>query len=493
MNVFSPGYESRIDELCAQYVAPHKDNRRLIGWFLDNELPWFGDFGWRSDPHRSLLDLMLQLPAADPNRQAAVAFLRTSYGDFADFSREWQTSAKSWDELAAGGVPRAQRKIADQVKQRWAGEVAERFFTVCCAAVRKHDPNHLILGTRFAGNAPGPVIAACARHCDVVSINHYAKDGSVDAAWWDRLYALAQKPILVTEFSWRATDNRSGNRNSLGADVTVPTQRDRASRYEKFVSQIMARPYVLGMHWFEWADEPENGRYDGEDCNYGLVDWQDNAYEELVAMTRQTNSALTAPELRSGPLPTSSDRDGLQWNTTALVSLPAGKLDSPVELLGPEPAPIVSLDAENGTHAAATREADAWNLVYDSGTGWGFNAVWIPPQNTSIVGAKSVRVRFDAAAGTKFHVIFFEQGDDHPPTSPTAETDGECWLTDLITAPAGATTLEFDMHELDLNLYHGNQKGNRRLNLDGLRGIGLYFPGNQGRGTVQLSSLIFGD
>jgi hypothetical protein len=493
LNVFSPGYESKIDELCAKYVAPHKDNPWLIGWFLDNELPWFGDFGWYTDPHRSLLDLALKLPASDPNRQTAIRFLRTEYGDFAHFAREWQTEAKSWDDLVARGSPRAQHKSTDQVKRRWAGQVAERFFTVCCAAVRKHDPNHLVLGARFAGSAPGPVVAACARHCDVVSINHYVKDGSVDAAWWDRLYAMVQKPLMVTEFSWRATENRSGNRNTQGADVTVPTQRDRAARYEQFVSQIMARPYILGMHWFEWADEPENGRFDGENCNYGLVDWQDEPYEELVTAAKKTSLALTPPDSRGGSLPAPADRDGAEWNAKALASLPVGKLAAPVELASKENAPQVSLDEHKGTQVSATRDADAWKIDFDSGTGWGFNVVWTAPQATSLVGAQSVRVRFDATAGTKFNIMFFERGDDHPPTHPTAGADGECWLTDLITAPAGAATMEFDLRELELNLYHGNQQGNRRLNLEDLRAVGLYFPSNQGRGTVRLSTLTLAE
>jgi hypothetical protein len=32
--------------------------------------------------------------------------------------------------------------------------VAEKYFSVCAAAIRKHDPNHMILGCRFAGSAP---------------------------------------------------------------------------------------------------------------------------------------------------------------------------------------------------------------------------------------------------------------------------------------------------------------------------------------------------
>lgn len=485
-NVFSPGYAAKIDALCAEFVAPHKDDPRLIGWFLDNELPWYGEHGWPTDPNRSLLDLALALPPGDPNRVEAIRFLREAYGGFASFAAQWETTATTWDALAAGGAVRAKTKLVDTIRQRWAGHVAERFFSVCAAAVRRHAPNHLVLGSRFAGNAPGPVFAACARHCDVVSVNHYAMDGHTDLAWWDRMYAMVQKPVLLTEFSWRATENRSGNRNTLGADVTVPTQRDRAERYARFVPALMSRPYLLGMHWFQWADEPELGRgLDGEDSNYGLVDWQDEAYDELITAAQKTHAALPTPDTRTGPLPAAADRDGLAWNPRTLMmpSLPEGKLAGPVEMTGA--APFVSLDEKGGSRVTATRDGDAWKLDYDSGRGWGLNATWAPPAGQSLAGAKTIRFRFEAPPGAKFNVVLFEKEG--------AGADGECWMTDLVATQSGGGSVQLDLRETELNAYAGNQKGNRRLDLDGLRDIGLYFHANQGQGVVRVSSLVLGE
>lgn len=485
VNVFSPSYEARMDALCAEFVAPHRNDPRLIGWFLDNELPWYGEHGWPEDPNRSLLDLTLALPAGDPNRAEAIRFLREAYGDFASFTRQWDSSATTWEGLARGGTVRAKTKLTDEVKQRWAGHVAERFFSVCAAAVRKHDPNHLVLGSRFAGNAPGPVFAACARHCDVVSVNHYEKEGTADLTWWDHMYAIVQKPILLTEFSWRATENRTGNRNTLGADVTVPTQRDRADRYARYVSALMSRPYLVGMHWFQWNDEPERGRaFDGEDSNYGLVDWQDQAYEELIAAAQKTNAAIPAPDTRAGALPSPADRDGIAWNARPLPKLPEGKLAGPIDCAVADAAPQISVDGKGGSRGTATRDGSAWKLDYDSGRGWGLNALWTPPAKP-LAGAKTVRVSFEAAAGTKFQVVFSERED--------AGGDGECWLTDIITAPGGKTDVQLDLREMERNAYAGNQKGNRRFDLDALLNAGLYFPSGQGQGTLRISGLVLGE
>ncbi len=494
LNVFSEGYGEKVDELCAKFVAPHRDEARLVGWFLDNELPWYGEFGWFTDPDRSLLDLALALPASDPNRAEAVAFLKLHYIDFARFAAQWDCAARSWEDLARGGTARATTRRADAAKDLWAGRVAERFFKVCTAAVRRHDPNHLILGCRFAGNAPGPVIAACARYCDVVSINRYQKDGHFDAPWWDALYAIAQRPILVTEFSWRATENRSGNRNTLGADVTVPSQADRAERYRTYVRPMMCLPYILGMHWFQWADEPENGRYDGEDSNYGLVDWRDEPYEELVAAARATHASMPAPDARGGALPPAGDpADLLRWTARPLASLQEGSLADPLELARADAAPSISLDEKAGTRATASREGDAWRIGYDSGTGWGFNAEWPIPPGTALAGAKTLRLRGGATPGVKCHAILFEQGDHDPRHAATDKADGECWMLGPIDAARLAGGIALDLAEAELNLYHGNQRGNRRIDLDGLRAAGLYFSSGQGTGSVQISAFTLAE
>jgi hypothetical protein len=43
---------------------------------------------------------------------------------------------------------------------------------------------------------------------------------------------------------------------------------------------------VVGYRWFEYADQPAAGRFDGENSNFGTVTIEDEVYEELTqAMT----------------------------------------------------------------------------------------------------------------------------------------------------------------------------------------------------------------
>ena len=108
-DVFSREFADWIAAETAARCAPMRDDPDLVGYELDNELPWKG------------------LAALHP--------------DDPDFTRK----------------------------------VAERYFSVYAAAIRRADPNHLLLGCRFAGmsGAPREVYEACGRHCEVVSFNNY--------------------------------------------------------------------------------------------------------------------------------------------------------------------------------------------------------------------------------------------------------------------------------------------------------------------------------
>ena len=57
--------------------------------------------------------------------------------------------------------------------------VAERYFALTTAAIKAADPNHLVLGCRFAVPPPKAVIEAAGRHLDVISFNCYDLDAEL--------------------------------------------------------------------------------------------------------------------------------------------------------------------------------------------------------------------------------------------------------------------------------------------------------------------------
>ena len=179
--------------------------------------------------------------------------------------------------------------------------IARRYFEVTTRLIRKHDPNHLILGVRFRGDAPAAVVRASRGLTDAQSVNYYPHDAKLDRTMFETLHRLSGgQPIIVSEYSFHALDGRSGNRNRFGFPAQVADQKARAEGYRNMTTRLARLPYVIGADWFQWMDEPPSGRLrDGEDVNFGIVDVTDEAYELLVAAVRETTPRLNPLHGRS--------------------------------------------------------------------------------------------------------------------------------------------------------------------------------------------------
>jgi agarase len=298
--VFDPAFLGHIRESARNHCTKRRNEARLLGTFIDNELYWSPD--WRGADE--VLTLFLNLPSHRPGRVAAVRRLEERYREFSQFNAVWRTKARSWEEFGTigpieapffrmppGGLNDAletRANLANPTRAAFFADcdafvavVAEAYFELCVSAIRAADPNHLVIGSRF-GYQPHPnVIAAAGRYADVISFNCYDLDAGavIDA------YAACGKPCLISEFSFRGDD--AGLPNSHGAGPRVEGQAGRALCFERYVSAALRKPTVVGYHWFEHADQPAEGRFDGENSNYGTVTIQDEVYAELTqTMTR---------------------------------------------------------------------------------------------------------------------------------------------------------------------------------------------------------------
>ena len=156
--------------------------------------------------------------------------------------------------------------------------LAEKYFDVTSRLVRKYDPNHLILGVRFNHSPPDSVLIASRGKVDAHSFNIYS-DNPED---WDkefkRAFDLAGVPSQISEFSFYSDENTSGDLNTRGWGGRVATQTERTAKIKKTLIAWINNPLVVGANFFQWCDEPPGGRFDEEDCNYGLVDIYDKPY-----------------------------------------------------------------------------------------------------------------------------------------------------------------------------------------------------------------------
>jgi hypothetical protein len=106
--------------------------------------------------------------------------------------------------------------------------------------------------------------------------------------------------VLISEWFFAAQENRSGNRNT-GHLMTVQTQAERARGAATAAQRLAAEPSIVGLHWFQYHDHPTQGREDGEDYNFGLVDIHDQPYEELIDALSHVNRRLSDIHLQARP------------------------------------------------------------------------------------------------------------------------------------------------------------------------------------------------
>jgi hypothetical protein len=500
-SVFAEDFESVVKNN-AQKVARFKDDADLVGYFLDNELPWWGEFGWKADGQKSLLEKYAANVVPGPDKEKLKEFFRTRYNDDPEsFNKIWEMKLKSFDEFSLPVTLTVKTKKQKADAGAWAGVVADRYFAVTTKAIRELDPNHLILGVRFAGENPWEVVEACGKYCDVVSVNHYSKSGNIDKTLLDNYYVKTKKPILNTEYSFSSMENQSGDPNTKGADVTVPTQKDRVEHLERYARQCLECPYLVGLHWFEWADESPQGRFDGEDQNYGLVDIHDQEYTLLTQTHTKLNQEADSLHGKSKiQLP----KEFIAAAEAKYRQAEAGaKVPETRKFLDTEASAQIFPWADNpaGGKMIGVIADGALSLEFESGTGWGCGASipsnvapFVAPNVADVKGYNIIQFKAFVPKGIQFMVYVAESGNGDPGGTnfPGVNgADGEAYSFPGFTGDGQWTTYRVDIADLERRIYWGNQKGNNILDLQALADVEFYISGKQGAGKMLVKDLEF--
>ena len=240
---FDPEYESFCERHARQTIET-KNDPWLFGHFSDNELPF---------QEKGIVNLFLRHPKDDPNHLAANKFMKSK-----GRQKPTRQDDRDFQKLV---VETHYRKVAD--------------------AIRKHDPNHMYLGTRFHGMAlhsPG-IFEAAGKYTDIISVNYYHR-WTPETERLENWSKLSGKPILITE--WYAMAEDSGlPTTSFGAGFPVRTQQDRANFYEHFTLGLLEIKSCVGWHWFKYRDRNNNA---------GMVRTDGKPYEKLSDAMQKINT-----------------------------------------------------------------------------------------------------------------------------------------------------------------------------------------------------------
>ncbi len=241
--VFDEEFAHYCDEV-AQQLVQYNNDPNLFGYFSDNELPFT----------MKTLDGYISLENhSDPGFLAAMGWLRDQ--------------GINVDE------------ISDEIRSEFRAYVAEIYYKITSGAIRKYDPNHMVLGPRLYGSEKNDesFLRAAGKYADILSCNYYGRWTPVpeEINNWS---LWSGRPFIITE--WYVKGEDSGLPNQSGAGWIVKTQTDRGLFYQNYTLALLESRNCVGWHWFKYMDNDptsDGAELSNIDANKGIVD---NYYKE---------------------------------------------------------------------------------------------------------------------------------------------------------------------------------------------------------------------
>jgi hypothetical protein len=285
-DVFDPEFPGKLDKLCREMIAPHKNDPYLLGYFFGNEQPVEG--------------IAAAVPMVEGKyaiKQRLVKFLQDRYKTIGDFNRAWNLKAGNFADLVnlifTPATPEA-RKDMDGFLELYL----DTYGKTLRDTVRKYDPNHLLIGFRWLpGTGANETVAqTMGKYMDVISVNYYTN--RFGAGYVNQVSKTAgDRPVILSEWSFGTNE-----RGHIGGCRDTADQTERGYCYRDYVENAAATPAVVGTHWFEYTDMAITGRPWGganaEAFNTGLIDVTDRPYQELIDALIKTNYRIY--EIASG-------------------------------------------------------------------------------------------------------------------------------------------------------------------------------------------------
>lgn len=271
--MFDPGYLEFIDLLAKDAADLYRDDVNFIGYYTDNEL----QFRWASDSTPGIwLHQWIALPVGTGHprankyaREYAENFMKTRY---------------SVEPLKAN--------ITAAMEEAFLEDISDYYYKTATEALRRYDPNHLIIGSRLHGKPKTlkAVHQACAKYCDVVSVNLYGVWEPDDTYFKNNFVSWTggSKPFFITEFYTRdATLQYEGKpyaNTGEGGGWIVKGQHPRGLHYQNFTRKAITYDHCIGWQWFQFTDDDLDG-YGWN--NKGLISPKYVPYTGVLEMMRQ--------------------------------------------------------------------------------------------------------------------------------------------------------------------------------------------------------------
>jgi hypothetical protein len=265
LDVFAPEFKEHCEGIARAKVVPRRDDPWVLGWaftdtpvFTDREAAPRGKVihSVPSDGFPTWPRVLRNLPASAPGKQSWLAAIRPRYrDDLRAFNSTYAATFNTWDELLAAVQWRPhtdltnQRELADNAA--FLEQCVDRYYTTAVAAIRAHDPHHLIFGDKMNANTDGAdaVLRITERHTDVVFYQMYGR--------WAEQRASLDQWRKITRKSFFNGDSSYAVTSEMMPSPYGPHARDQSERGEwtfEFAKHAFAEPDFVGWTVCGWVD-----------------------------------------------------------------------------------------------------------------------------------------------------------------------------------------------------------------------------------------------
>jgi uncharacterized protein (TIGR03437 family) len=321
-DVWDPNILAQLTTTLTSQIGSDTTNPYIIGWSVGNE----------KDEVIGVQEVqaMLALGAGVPSKKALIDHALTVIysGSISTLATAWQIAATTAADIYAA-KPAPPPQDIETLRQFYEGY----YHSILYKTVKTIDPHHLYLGSWTQPRLHATDWPIMAANCDVVGFDFYSPtflDPSVQA-----LIQSTKKPVLVGEYSFPSDYGgmRGFGVGSYQGEITLSDSQS-GDLYAQWLQAAAANPYVVGVEWFEYADEPVTGRGNndgstnispslvlGENIAFGLVDGADRPKYDLVSKVRAANIAALQSLGLLGSLPvlTSAPANGATYLAGGLV------------------------------------------------------------------------------------------------------------------------------------------------------------------------------
>ncbi|MEM1295650.1 MAG: non-reducing end alpha-L-arabinofuranosidase family hydrolase [Verrucomicrobiota bacterium] len=284
-DVFSKEFREAVDARCRDVCEPLTDNPNLIGYHFCHNPPWHP----RAKSFNLWIDDIVKPGSAA--MQKWIALMRRVYGSIDRWREVYGYPIESWEEISRLEQPLRGYVAHDRMledRETFMRLVCREWYRVYSEAVRRYDPNHLILGDRNTLHLqplPAFAIQEMKPYIDVLSVNVMGPPNTV--------YGVLEQVTRHWDGPIHLADTGAGIYQDEPAKAAY-TARDLAEFEEVYAGLATAaleHPQVLGFGWCGFYETPHPGG------RSGLVDVATGKpIIERLEVMKSTNQRLAEAE-----------------------------------------------------------------------------------------------------------------------------------------------------------------------------------------------------